>query len=125
MFAPMCYEALILCGDEGCLRASEQEDFLAGACVKQHPEVAWREGQTSRMATTRYATHVEETGCNGAAFFEQVHFIDNIEGKETSTAAVAEGFWPIVVGVTSEKSIETGKVLNSAELLKENNISSC
>ncbi len=122
MFAPMFYEEIILCGDEGRLRAYEHEYFMAGQRVKTHLEVLCGERRPSRTGTPRYPAHVEETGHNGATFFEHVYFIDNIEGKQTNTATVEEGFWSIVVGIAAEESVKSGSAVNIDELLQRHGI---
>ena len=47
MFAPMFYEEIILCGDEGHLKAFEKEDFLPVSKVKNHLEVRCGEKRPS------------------------------------------------------------------------------
>ncbi len=118
MFAPMFYEEIMLCGDEGRLKASEYEDFLPGARLKTQLEILCGEQKPSRITTPCYPPYIEETGHNGATFFEHIHFIDNIEGKETNAATPEEGFWSIVVGVAAEESVKTGQVVQIDELLK-------
>jgi myo-inositol 2-dehydrogenase/D-chiro-inositol 1-dehydrogenase len=123
MFAPMFYEEIVLCGDGGRLKAYEYEDFLAGPHVKTHLEIMRGENKPSRITEPRYGSHIEETGHNGASYYEHVRFIDNIEGKETDTATAEEGFWSIVVGAAAEESVKTGAVVNIQEILKRNGIS--
>lgn len=122
MFAPMFYEEIILCGDEGRLAASEREDFLAGPRLKTHMEILCGESKPARIITPSYPPHMEEAGHNGATFFEHIKFVDNIEGKQTDAATAEEGFWSIVVGVAAEESVKSGEVVRIAELLKKNGI---
>ena len=122
MFAPMFYEEIILCGDEGRLRASELENFRAGSQVKTHLEIMLGENKPSRTITPTYPSYVEETGHAGATYLEHVYFVDNIEGKETDTATPDEGFWSIVVGAAAEESVKTGEVVIIDEILKKSGI---
>jgi hypothetical protein len=122
MFSPMFYHEVILCGDEGRIKASEYEDFLSGPRVKSHMEIMCGENKPARKTMPSYAPHIEETGHNGATYFEHVYFMDNIEGKETSTATAEEGFWSIVVGAAAEESVKSGGVVNIDEFLKKNDI---
>ena len=122
MFAPMFYEELILCGDGGRLKAFEQEDFLSGPRLKTHLEILCGEQQPSRSTTPCYPPYLEATGHNGATFFEHLHFIDQIEGQKTTTATAAEGFWSIVIGAAAEESVQTGQVVQIAELLARHRI---
>ncbi len=122
MFSPMFYEEIILCGDEGRLKAFENEDFLPVPRSKTHLEIMGGPNKPSRITTPCYPTFVEASGHNGATYFEHVNFVDNIEGKETNTAKAEEGFWSVVVGVAAEESIKTGNLVNIDELLKKNGI---
>ena len=122
MFSPMFYEEIVLCGDEGRLKAFESHDFLPAPRSKTHLEIMRGQNKPSRITTPCYPTFVEEAGHNGSTYFEHVDFIDNIEGKETNAATAEEGFWSIVVGVAAEESVKTGKLVNIDELLKVNNV---
>jgi predicted dehydrogenase len=117
MFAPMFYEELTLCGDEGYLKAYEKEDFLPVPRPKTYLEVLSGESKPSRICNPCYPPHIEGSGHNGSTFFEHVNFIDNIEGQPTNTATVEEGFWSVVVGIAAEESVKTGKVVMMDELL--------
>lgn len=118
MFAPMFYEEMTLCGDEGYLKAYEKEDFLTVPRPKAYLEVLRGEGHPSRVCHPCYPSHIEESGHSGSTFYEHVSFIDNIEGKTNISATVEEGFWSVVVGVGAEESIKTGKVVLIEELLQ-------
>lgn len=122
MFAPMFYEEIVICGDEGRLKAFENEDFLTVPRPKNHFEIMGGEGRTSRITSPSYPEDIEKSGHNGGTYYEHKYFIDNIEGRNTSTATVDEGFWSVVVGVAAEQSIKTGRVINIKELLKESGI---
>jgi predicted dehydrogenase len=122
MFAPMFYEELILCGDEGRLKAYENSDFLPVSRPGSHLEIMLGETKPSKITTPCYPKYIEESGHNGATFLEHVNFVDNIEGKETNAAKAVEGFWSVVVGVAAEQSVKLGRVVNIAELLKENGL---
>jgi predicted dehydrogenase len=122
MFSPMFYEEIIICGDQGRIRAYENEDFMRAARPKTHLEIMRGESKPSKITTPTYPWYIEESGHNGATFFEHIYFIDNIEGKDTSTASAEEGFWSVVIGAAAEKSIKQGKIINIEELIKENGI---
>lgn len=122
MFAPMFYEEIILCGDEGRLKAFENEDFLSLPKPKTQLEILRGQNKPSRITTPCYPALIEASGHNGGTYFEHVHFIDKIEGKETDTAKAEEGFWSIVVGAAAEESVKTGNSVNIDEILKKNGI---
>jgi predicted dehydrogenase len=122
MFAPMFYEEITLCGDEGYLKAYEKEDFLPPPRPKTYLEVLRGENQPSRIGNPCYPPHIEDSGHNGATFYEHVNFINNIEGKPNNTATVEEGFWSVVIGVAAEESAKTGKVVLIDELLQRSGV---
>lgn len=123
MFAPMLYEEIILCGDEGRLKAFENRDFLPEPRTKTHLEIMCGDRRPSRITTPCYPTFIEGSGHNGSTYYEHINFIDNIEGKQTNTATVEEGFWSVVVGVAAEESIKTGQLVQIDDLLKRSGIS--
>lgn len=122
MFAPMFYEEITLCGDEGYLKAYEKEDFSPIPHPKTFLEVLRGEAYPSRVCHPYYPPLIEESGHNGSTFYEHINFVDNIEGKANTSATVEEGFWSVVVGVAAEESIQTGKVVMVAELLRRRGV---
>ena len=118
MFAPMFYEELTLCGDEGHLKAFETEDFLPTLQNKNHLQIRCGATKPSRTTTPSYPQRVEASGHNGSTYLEHVHFVDNIEGKKTDTPQALEGFWATVVGVAAEQSLKTGNLVQISDLLK-------
>ena len=122
MFAPMFYEEMTLCGDEGYLKTYEREDFLPVPRPLTQLEVLRGEAHPSRFSTPCYPPYIEESGHSGATFYEHIKFIDSIEGKETNAATVEEGFWSVVVGVAAEESVKTGQTVMIDELLERNGI---
>ncbi|MBU2511296.1 Gfo/Idh/MocA family oxidoreductase [bacterium] len=117
MFAPMFYEEIVLCGNEGRLKAWECEDYLPGPRLKTSLEIMRGEGNPSRVSTPYYPTYIEAGGHNGATYYEHIKFIDNIKGLQTDTATVEEGFWSIVVGAAAEKSAKQGLPVKIRDLI--------
>lgn len=117
MFSPMFYEEIVLCGVEGRLKAYENKDFLPNARPETHLEVLSGENRPSKIMTPCYPTKIQESGHHGATYYEHKYFIDNIEGKQTSTASADEGLWSIVVAAAADESIRTGQVVNIEELI--------
>lgn len=120
MFVPMFYEEIVLCGDVGRLRASENLDFLPGESLKSHLEIYGGETHPSRMMTPSYPLAIEESGHNGATFFEHVHFIDAIERGASEGPTPMDAFWSVVVGVAAETSVASGEPVVIQELLEQN-----
>jgi predicted dehydrogenase len=122
MFAPMFYEEMVLCGDEGRLKAFENQDFLPVPRSKTGLEILRGESQPARVTTPCYPEFVEASGHSGSTYLEHVNFVDQIEGRKTNAATAAEGFWSIVVGVAAEESIKRGKVVDINDLLATSGI---
>jgi len=122
MFSPMFYEEVVICGDEGRLKAYENDNFIPAERPKTHLEIMRGELKPSRFTTPLYPGYIEDGGHNGATYYEHIYFIDNIEGKETGTATAREGFWSIVVGAAAEESVATGKIIDIDAYLKKHKI---
>lgn len=117
MFAPMFQEEMIICGHEGRLKATESKVFLPVPQIQNSLEVIRDRGRPSKLITPCYPAEIEESGHGGATYYEHIYFIDNIEGKQTTTATVEEGFWSVVIGVAAEESVKTGNVVYIEEML--------
>jgi predicted dehydrogenase len=122
MFSPMFYEELVLCGDEGRLKAFENEDFLPGNRAETHLEILCGDHRPTQISQPCYPKFIQGSGHYGATYFEHVNFVDNIEGKPTRTASALEGFWSVVVGVAAEASVKAGKPVLVDDLLRQNGI---
>jgi predicted dehydrogenase len=122
MFAPMFYEEITVCGDEGRIKAYEMQDFLPSARPNTHMEVHLGEAKPSRISIPVYPRYIEESGHNGATFYEHINLIDNIEGQPTNTATVSEGFWSVVVGAAAEESVKTGQPVMIEDLLTRSGV---
>ena len=122
MFSPMFYEELVLCGDEGRLKAWENEDFLPVHKTDTHLEILCGDHRPTRIGAPCYPALIQQSGHNGATYFEHVNFVNNIEGKPTRTASALEGFWSVVVGAAAEASVKAGKPVLINELLAAHGI---
>ena len=118
MFSPMFYEEITICGDEGRIRAYEDENYLPAEGHTTHFEMTCADHRPSLITTPCYPQAIQTSGHMGGTFFEHMHFIDNIDGKETDTATVEEGFWAVVVGIAAEESVKTGKIVRIHEMLE-------
>jgi hypothetical protein len=118
----MYYEEIILVGDQGRLKAYENENFLPTRQPRNYLELTLGTEKPSRISTPCYPTQLEESGHGGATFYEHVNLIDNIDGKPTNTATVEEGFWSVVVGAAAEESVKTGQPVMIDEMLAREGI---
>lgn len=119
MFAPMVYEELILCGDDGRIKGFEYESFHANGTSNTQLEVTLGEDKPSRLTIPTYPTAISKSGHHGSTFIEHVNFVDNIEGKPTDTATAEEGFWSIVIGAAAQASSERGQIVEIASFLED------
>ena len=119
MFTPLFYEEIILCGDDGRIKAWEKEDFLSEEGLLTGMEIHKGEMKPSRISSPQYPKYIEITGHNGATFIEHSYWIDNIKGQKTDTATVSDGFWSVVVGCAAQRSLKAGIPVLIMDLLKE------
>ncbi len=122
MFSPMFLEELIICGDEGRLKAQESENWQPGPRLGTYLEVMRGETGPSRTGSPHHPSYIEDTGHNGATYFEHISFFNNIEKKPSSAAKALEGFWSIVVGAAAEESARTRRIIEIDKLLKKSGI---
>jgi len=119
MFAPMLAEELVLCGDQGRLRGGEQIDFAGDGKQDTYLEIMVGEQQPSRRTEPSYPSWIQNSGHSGATYYEHMYFIDNIEGKTTSTASAREGLWSIIVAAAAQESIKRCEAVDINAFLQE------
>ena len=122
MFALMIYEELVICGDEGRLKAWGQQDFLAEKEMNTQLEILCGEGKPSRSMKPGYPALIERSGHNGATYYDHVQFIDRIEGQQRNVATPKDGLWSVIVAVAAQESIKQGQVVAIEDLLVRENI---
>lgn len=118
MFAPMFYEEITLCGDEGRIRAWENENYLPDESNETHFEMMCADHRPSIISTPCYPRTIQSSGHMGGTYFEHKNFVDNIDGKSTDSATIDEGFWAVVVGIAAEQSVKTGEIVWIDKLLE-------
>ena len=84
-----------------------------------HLEVLHADDRPSRYMSPSYPAHIQNSGHNGATYFEHRYFLDNIEGKETITATAREGLWSIIVAAAAQESIKRGTLVDINSYLAE------
>lgn len=122
MFAPMFYEELVICGDEGRLKTWENHDFLPTNAPTTGLEIHTVDHRPSKVMTPMYPSVIQGSGHHGATYVEHVKFIDQIDGIDVNPATAEEGFWAIVVGAAAQESIYTGKIVDVDEYLAQEGI---
>lgn len=122
MFSPMVYEEIVLCGDEGRLKASEGFNGQAHSQWGSYLEVICIPDKTSRVMTPSYPAPIEDTGHNGGTYYEHLHWIEAMDGQPNTAATAEEGFWSVVIGVAAEESVRRGGKVMVKELLEANGL---
>jgi myo-inositol 2-dehydrogenase / D-chiro-inositol 1-dehydrogenase len=117
MFAPMFYEELILFGDEGRLKAWEQQDYQADLELETMLEITCGEEKPSRKTKLGYPARIERSGHGGATFYEHVNFVNRISGQASNAATAREGLWAVIVALAAQQSITAGQVILIDDLL--------
>lgn len=118
MFAPMFYEEITICGDEGRIRAWENENYLPEDGAHTHFEMLCADHRPSMISTPCYPRTIQSSGHMGGTYFEHKKFVDNISSIQTDAATVEDGFWSVVVGIAAERSVHTGEIVYVDEILK-------
>lgn len=119
MFAPMFYEEITICGTKGRLRAYENENYMPDHSNETYLEILTADHSPSRISTPMYPTSIQTSGHMGGTYFAHKYFVDNIEGRETRTATIDEGFWSVVVGIAAERSVKSGEKIYIDDIIKE------
>ena len=122
MGSPYFYEELLLCGDEGRLKAYEEFNYFHSMKSNAQIEIHHGENQATRLISPNYATIIEQSGHHGATFYEHKAFVDQIEGKTTDCADVEQGFWSVVIGVAAEEALKKNQSVQINKLLADNDI---
>ncbi|MCM3570568.1 Gfo/Idh/MocA family protein [Neobacillus mesonae] len=122
MFSPTFYEEMVLCGDQGRLKASEHDHFLTTSQDRNRLEIYGGEERPTKLTTPCYPTHIEQSGHGGATFYEHVNFVNQIEKCSVKTPSIEDGLWSVIVGAAAEESIKRGEIISIESLLKDKNI---
>jgi myo-inositol 2-dehydrogenase/D-chiro-inositol 1-dehydrogenase len=59
---------------------------------------------------------------HGATFYEQLAFMDRLEGEVVNSATVIQGLWAMIVGSAAQKSMASKQAVEIEEFLRHNNL---
>lgn len=118
MFSPAHLEELIVCGDGGRLRTSDQQDVTAVDGSRSSLELHRGELYPAYTSKPVYDGVAKGMGHNGADFFSKRLFVDLITGADCAPPTVEEGYWSVVVGAAAEESARTGQPVDVAEFIR-------
>lgn len=122
MFSPMFSEELVVLGDAGRIRAVEHQDFVTDFDLESTLDILCGEDRPSRKMKPGYPAWIEQSGHNGATYYEHVNFVKNIRGEKTTTATAKEALWSVLVALAAQESIDTGQVVMIDDYLKAQDI---
>tara|TARA_B100001750_G_scaffold150789_1_gene120842 strand:+ start:2630 stop:3859 length:1230 start_codon:yes stop_codon:yes gene_type:complete len=122
MFCPSFSEELILCGDKGKLVASEHYDFQRENKSKSTISIDIGESGPSKTSDVHYPILIEQSGHNGATFFEHIEFINQLKGKDSDCATPLQGLWSIIIACAAQESILKETYIMIDEFLDQNKL---
>ncbi len=122
MFSPSFYEELVVCGDEGRLKAFEDINTFQDNKLKTGIEILHGEAGISRTIVPQYVDFIERSGHSGATYVEHKIFVDMLDGKETDAADCAQGLLAVLVGVAAEMSVQSGEPVNVTDLITKHDL---
>lgn len=122
MFSPLFYEELVICGDRGRLVAKERFDFMNDDVARSSVAIEMSETGASRYTDVGYASHIEQSGHQGAKFFEHVEFIRQLDGEPSDSATPMQGLWSIIVAVAAQQSAASGQPVEIDALIKQHQL---
>lgn len=122
MFSPSFYEELVVCGDEGRLKATEDINTFQDDRLATNIEILHGETGISRTITPQYVNWIERSGHSGATYIEHKKFVDMLEGEKTDAADCAQGLLAVLVGSAAEQSVRSGQPVDVASLIKEHDL---
>ena len=122
MFCPSFSEELILCGDKGKLVAREHYDFQRESKSKSTISIDIGESGPSKTSDVHYPILIEQSGHNGATFFEHIEFINQLKGKDSDCATPLQGLWSIIIACAAQESILKETYIMIDEFLDQNKL---
>lgn len=118
MFCPDFSEELVVVGAQARLVASERFSILQPQASTAEIVIELAEPGISRWGVVSYPSLIEQSGHNGATYYEHIAFINQLEGIAADAATVADGFWSMVVASAAQLSMREGRVVNIREYLQ-------
>ena len=122
MFCADFSEELVITGANGRVVASEKSNFQQQGPTQLKLSVELGEQGASRTADVNYPRLIEQSGHHGATFYEQLAFMDRLEGEVVNSATVIQGLWAMIVGSAAQKSMASKQAVEIEEFLRHNNL---
>lgn len=115
MFVPGSHEELIVCGEAGRIKASEQSEL--GDKNENQIDVWVGESGPSRTIKPKYPSYIESAGHHGSTFFEHLAFAEDLASGIYQGPSLEDALQSALVGFAAQASIEERAVIEIADLL--------
>lgn len=116
MFAHGFFEELVVGGDRGCLKARESVDFHRQTDPEVTLHMEFGETAAARKTQLSYPSIIEESGHQGATYYQHAALADRLDGVLTAiggsvAATPREGFTAMLVASAAQASMASGDAL--------------
>ena len=124
MFCPDFAEELVVVGDQGRLKATEEQDIHRSASGSASLTLRLGENGLSKTSDLTYPRVIEQSGHHGSTYFEHMALLDRLEGKAVDCATPMQGMWAMVVASAAQQSVRSGQAVSVDSFIAENDLGS-
>ena len=122
MFCPDFSEELLVVGDQGRLKATEEQDIHRSASGSASLALRLGENGLSKTSDLTYPRAIEHSGHHGSTYFEHIALIDRLEGKDVDCATPMQGMWAMIVASAAQQSVASGQAVSVEHFIAENDL---
>ena len=119
MFSEELYEALVVSGDKGTLRAEEEASFKSRRGSVSRIKVEVKDHDAYDGIDCTFPQDIELGGHYGSTLFEHDRFSARVNGTRGDGASCTEGLWAIITAWMAQESIKTGQVVDVRSTLEQ------
>ena len=124
MFCPDFAEELVVVGDQGRLKATEEQDIHRSASGSASLTLRLGVNGLSKTSDLTYPRVIEQSGHHGSTYFEHMALLDRLEGKAVDCATPMQGMWAMVVASAAQQSVRSGQAVSVDRSIAENDLGS-
>ena len=122
MFCPDFSEELIVVGDAGRLKATEEHDIHRASSGTATLSLRRGENGVSKSVDLSYPRAIEASGHHGSTYFEHIALMDRLEGKRVNSATPMQGLWAIIVASAAQQSMADAQVVDVEAFIAANKL---
>ena len=122
MFCPDFSEELLVVGDQGRLKATEEQDIHRSASGSASLALRLGENGLSKTSDLTYPRAIEHSGHHGSTYFEHIALIDRLEGKDVDCATPMQGMWAMIVASAAQQSVASGQAVSVEHFIAGNDL---